>query len=139
MTTVRIEGDGVSVELFHVEERDFPICVIGLELLTGEIKKARKVLRSVGLDPNLVANREAECATLLERFRTHDPIGKLGAPLAWADTLRAGLALEFGRATKLAEDQAELQLDPDDTMARAKQIDRLLSALDVAKMGTDAG
>lgn len=134
MTTVTLEAGGESVTLFHVGEADWPVCIIGLELLQAAVKRAKKALIAIALDPQLCARREAECGHLLDLFRSENPMGKLGIPLPQLDTLRAGLALEFDATEALQGSQEELRLDPEDTERRIKQLDRLMSELDVQGM-----
>jgi hypothetical protein len=134
ISTVTLSTDGSSVTLIPVAEKDWPLCIIGLELLEKAVKAARKALVAVALDPELVARRESECSTILKGMREDSPALKLGINVDWVTTLRAGLALEFDQTSKLAEHQTELRLDPDETQARIRQLDRLMSDLDVAAM-----
>lgn len=129
-----LSSEGVSVTLIPVQSADWPICIIGLELLEKAIKAARKALTAVALDPELVARREAECSAILEGMRSDSPAIKLGLNVDWLPTLRAGLSLEFDQTSKLAENQEQLRLDPDETQVRIRQLDRLMSELDVAAM-----
>jgi hypothetical protein len=131
---VTLSSDHGSVTLIPVREPDWPICIIGLELLEKAVKAARKALVAVALDPELVARREAECSAILEGMRSDSPAIKLGLNVDWLPTLRAGLSLEFDQTSKLAENQEQLRLDPDETQVRIRQLDRLMSELDVAGM-----
>lgn len=134
ISTVTLHADGRSVKLTPLAERDWPISIIGLELLEKAVKSFRKAATAVALDPELVARREAECSALLEGLKADSPALKLGINVEWITTLRAGLALEFDQTRKLAETQGELRLDPEETEDRIRQLDRLMSDLDVAKM-----
>lgn len=133
-TTVTLSTENSSTTLIPLAESDWPVCVIALELLEKAIKAARKALVAVALDPELVARREAECSTLLEGIKSNSPALKLGVNVDWLTTLKAGLALEFDQTRKLADTQEELRLDPEETENRIKQLERLLSELDVAAM-----
>jgi len=132
--SVTLSTDNSSVTLIPLPPRDWPVCIIALELLERAIKSARKALVAVALDPDLVARRDAECSALLEGLKSDSPAIKLGVNVDWLPTLKAGLALEFDQTKKLAESQENLRLDPEETENRIKQLERLLTDLDVAGM-----
>jgi hypothetical protein len=134
-STVTISAGTSSVTLVCLEPRDWPVCIIGLELLRGAIAKTRKALVAIALDPNLVARREAECNTLLDRLKDGVVGLELSFNVEWIPTLKAGVSLEFDQTKKLADEQEELRLDPEETETRIKQLERLLGDLDVMAMG----
>lgn len=134
VSSVTFSSDGSSVTLIPVAERDWPVCVIGLELLQESVKKATKASVAIACDTTSIRARGAECSALLERFKEGGPIIKLGIPVEAVLTLRVGLSLEFEQTKKLAEEQGELRLDTEETETRIKQLDRLMSELDVAAM-----
>lgn len=142
MTTLTLESAGRSVTLVPIQVRDRPLCVVGLDLLANAIKKAKKAIKAIGLDEDLVSERETDCAALYTLFTSKDAGIQaqlnLGIPAKYVPTLRAGLALEYDQCKALEETQGELRLDPEETSDRLNQVDALIAELDVAKLGRNA-
>lgn len=136
MNTITISTNATDgVTLATIDKRDLPVCYIGLTLLATEVEKAKKALAAIGLDPGITAQREAEGDAIRERLGDK---AALGLPLVWLPTLRVALALELDRVAKVSKAQTDLLIPTDETSTRSKQLDRLLSELEVAQMAEAA-
>lgn len=129
-STITLDGQKI-VSLVDIEARDVPLCRIGLALMEAQLKAARKVLTAIGLDPGYVAEREAQTDWLKDCFKDER---SAGVPLLMLRTLRAALAIEMDRVAKVQAAQMELLINDAEASTRLKQLDRLLSDLDVAQM-----
>lgn len=138
--TVTISGGDVAdpVTLVPINPGDWPVCIVALELLQGAIKRCRRAMRLIAVSDPMVDQRDGECATMLERFKTGSPFIQLGINIDWVPTLRAGIALEYEHALTLEKSQDQLQLDTGDTSSRIRQLARILDALDMAALGAKA-
>ena len=136
-SSIGVEGN--MTDLVFVAVPDRPVCIVGLELLEKAVKAARAALSAIGRDPDLVEPRDAECQELQARLIPENDIAKsqleLGIPARCLPSLRAGLSLEWEKATKMLKAQQELVMETDETATRIKQIDRVIAALDVAGLG----
>lgn len=135
-TISEIEVGGVSTgQRMMIDTRDVPVCVVGLELLASACKRTRNALMEIALDPDLVAEREDQCLTLLEAFKSDDPAIGLGVPVTHLDTLRTGLSIEYDKTAKAKKAQEELLIPADESSTRLKQLNRIIAALDMARLG----
>lgn len=135
--TLSTEHDPEGHALVSIPDRDRKVCLIGVELLLAEVEKAKKSLKAIGLDPGVTAQREAEADTIKDHL-TDELMAGLGFSMAWIGSLRVALALEMDRVVKVQKDQLGLAIPTDETTIRIKQIDRLLSELDVLQLGGEA-
>jgi len=144
--TLSTEHDPEGVALVSIPDRDRKVCLIGVELLLSEVEKAKKSLKAIGLDPGVTALREAEADALKNHLTDEGLFAGIGFGMAWIGSLRVALALEMDRVVKVQKDQLGLSqkdqlglsIPTDETTIRIKQIDRLLSELDVLQLGGDA-
>ncbi len=130
---IGVEG-GPMHELVSIAVPDRPLCTVGLALLAKACERCRKVMVALHLDTTQPAERESECQALDERLQD-EALSGLGIPLRWVPTLKIGLSLEFQKAQEMVEAQLDLVMDPTDAETRVKQLDRLMSDLDMALMG----
>lgn len=131
--TATMKTEGAEFGPFTViSDRDRPLCHLALTLLRKQIKAAKEALASLRLDDAAVLLREAEADFLSQCLDGNVP--SLGLPGHLLPALRAGLAIELDRVAKLQKAQLDLLVGTDDTSDRIKQLDRLLSDLDVAQM-----
>lgn len=135
--TLSTEHDPDGHTLVSIPDRDRKVCLIGVELLLSEVEKAKKSLKAIGLDPGVTAQREAEADAIKDHL-TDEVMAGLGFGLAWIGSPRVALALEMDRVVKVQKDQLGLDIPTDETSTRIKQIDRLLSELDVLQLGGEA-
>lgn len=135
MTTVTISAGGQSATLVPIRVPDRPLCSVGLSLLANSLKRAEKAMRNVGLDTGLIQVRTAECEALQRTFQEGGPLLELGIHMQLVPTLRAALAIEYDAASKVVESQTDLMMETEEADTRVKQLGRLLSELDMAKLG----
>lgn len=92
-------------------------------------------MRNVGLDTGLIQVRTAECEALQKTFQEGGPQLELGIGIQLLPTLRAALAIEYDAASKVVESQTDLMMETEEADTRVKQLGRLLSELDMARLG----
>lgn len=125
----------VGEQTIPIAAKDHPLCRVAIKLLAKRLTRAKALLESIDVAAPGIARRDADCQTITTHFGD-DVLRDLGLPASLVSSLRVGLSLEHDMVRAIRDrKEGKLSMDTTEEEARLLQLDRLMSELDVARMG----
>lgn len=123
-------------DLWEIQAKDRDVVRLSCKLMKAEFTKASAAVGKVNIDVPAIALRREEVVALMSEVDEWKGKESLKIRPEWCGTLRTALAIQFDAVKKVEKSGEKLALgDLDAVATRIKQLDRLISALDVAGMG----
>lgn len=133
----RVLSMHATLGVVPIAAKDIVVCRIAVKLLGRRIKRAQKMLTSLDVPLPALAARDADCVNLTQHFQELSS-QDTELPRSLVSSLRVGLSLEHDQVEGIRAKKEKLAVETDEEDTRLKQLNRLISALEVARLGGEA-